>query len=584
MKNRFITYITVVSMLVSACGTAKKEVKSSVQEKTEAQEPAILDEDKNEFEYTFIEGLKQKMIGNQQAAVTLFSKCLQINPNSSSAMFELAKIHSSSGDQTSSSLLLEKAIGLSPENKWYKILLAQIYQQGTQYKNAADIYRQLHALEPENLEYLYMNAALLSSAEKFSEAIDAYNQLEKKIGITDQVSVEKHQIYLAAGKKKEAQAELQNLIGFNPTETRYYGLMADYYLSEKDEANALKNYLKVLEIDPDNGFVLFSLTSFYQQNDDKEKAWEYARKAFMHKSIEVETKIQYYLMMTADQENPFFTDDQVNELVDILVKTNGDDYRAYTVYAEYLIRKGQLTEAREQLRKVLETQKDNYLIWERMIMISNDLLDFNSIYTDAGQAIELFPSQPVLYALKAVACLQLEKYEEAIDILKEGEPYLLDNKPLKIQFDLYKAEANYKLDRVEEAFKAFEAVISLDPENWLAMNNYAYYLSLRNENLEKAEQLSGKAVKANPVNPTYLDTYAWVLFMRKEYALAKFYMGTAMKNGGDKNGVIVEHYGDILFMLGEKEKALEQWKNALDKGEVSEFLSEKIKQGRYIDK
>jgi len=212
------------------------------------------------------------------------------------------------------------------------------------------------------------------------------------------------------------------------------------------------------------------------------------------------------------------------------------------------------------------------------------LLDFKSIYTDAEKAIELFPSQPVLYGLRAVACLQLEKYTEALEILEEGEPYLLDNKPLKIQFDLYKAEANYKLNRVEEAFKAFDDVISIDPENWLAMNNYAYYLSLRNENLEKAEQISGKAVRANPANPTYLDTYAWVLFMRKDYKLAKFYMETAMKNGGDKNGVIVEHYGDILFMLGEKELALEQWKKALETGEVSEFLSEKIKQERYIDK
>jgi len=187
MKNRFIAYIAVVSMLISACGTAKKEVKSSVQNKTEVQESAISDEDKNEFEYTFIEGLKQKMIGNQQAAVTLFSKCLQINPNSSSAMFELAKIHSSSGDQTSSALLLEKAINLNPENKWYKLLLAQIYQQGKQYKKAADLYQQLHALEPENVEYLYMNAALLSSAEKYDEAIEAYNQLEKKVGINAQI-------------------------------------------------------------------------------------------------------------------------------------------------------------------------------------------------------------------------------------------------------------------------------------------------------------------------------------------------------------------------------------------------------------
>jgi tetratricopeptide (TPR) repeat protein len=565
---------------------AQKLVKSEAQPKSETveEENAISDDDKNEFEYTFIEGLKQKMIGNQQAAITLFSKCLTINPNSASAMFELAKIHSGNGDMTSSSLLLEKAIQIDSENKWYKVLLAQIYQQGKQYKKAAGLYGELYKLDPENLEYLYMNAALLSSAEKFDQAIEVYNELEKKVGINDQISVEKQQIYLSEGKKKEAQAELQKLIDFNPKEPRYYGLMADFYLSLKDEANALKYYLKILEIDPDNGFVLFSLTSFYREKGDKEKAWEYVRKGFLNKSVEVETKIQFYLMMTASEETPFFTEEQIDELVNILVKTNSDDYRVYTVYAEYLISKGKMEEARSQLRKVLETEKDNYMIWERMILISNDLLDFKSIYSDAGNALELFPNQPNLYGLKAIACLQLEKYTEALDILKEGEPYLLDNKPMKIQFDLYRAEANYKLDRVEAAFDAFDSVIKLDPENWLAMNNYAYYLSLRNEKLDKAEELSSKAVRANPVNPTYLDTYSWVLFMRKDYSLAKFYMETAIKNGGDKNGVIIEHYGDILFMLGDKENAVEQWKRALQTGDGTKFLDEKIKQERYLDK
>ncbi|BBE18131.1 hypothetical protein AQPE_2291 [Aquipluma nitroreducens] len=548
------------------------------------EENSISEDDKNEFEYTFIEGLKQKMIGNQQAAISLFSKCLTINPNSSSAMFELAKIHSGNGDMTSSSLLLEKAIKIEPENKWYKVLLAQIYEQGKQFKLAAELYQQLYQLNPDNLEYLYMNAALLSSAKEYDQAIEVYNTLEKKVGINDQIAVEKEQIYQAAGKKKEALAELQKLIDFNPQEPRYYGLMADYYLSEKEEVNALKYYMKILEIDPNNGFVLFSLTSFYREKEDKEKAWEYARKAFENKTAEVDTKIQFYLMITAGPDKPFFTDDQISELVDILVKTNPDDFRVYTVYAEYLISKGKLVEAREQLRKVLETQKDNYMIWERMILISNDLLDFKSIYTDSEKALTLFPNQVTLYGLKAVACLQLEKYDEALEILKEGEPYLLDNKIMKIQFALYQAEAYYKLNRVEEAFKAFDEVITLDPENWMAMNNYAYYLSVRNENLAKAEELSSKAVRANPENSTYLDTYAWVLFMRKDYSLAKFYMETAMKNGGDKSGVITEHYGDILIMLGEKEKAIEEWKKALELGEGTKFLGEKIKQERYLDK
>ena len=584
MRNRYLAYFAVISVLSISCATAQKRVKSAVASKPAVEENSISEDDKNEFEYTFIEGLKQKMIGNQQAAIALFSKCLTINPNSSSAMFELAKIHSGNGDMTSSSLLLEKAIQIEPKNKWYKVLLAQIYEQGKQFKPAADLYQQLYQLNPDNLEYLYMNAALLSSAKEYDRAIEVYNTLEKKVGINDQIAVEKEQIFQAAGKKKEALAELQKLIDFNPQEPRYYGLMADYYLSEKDEVNALKYYMKILEIDPNNGFVLFSLTSFYREKEDKEKAWEYARKAFQNKSAEVDTKIQFYLMITAGPDKPFFTDDQISELVDILVKTNPDDFRVYTVYAEYLISKGKLVEAREQLRKVLETQKDNYMIWERMILISNDLLDFKSIYTDSEKALTLFPNQVTLYGLKAVACLQLEKYDEALEILKEGEPYLLDNKIMKIQFALYQAEAYYKLNRVEEAFKAFDEVITLDPENWMAMNNYAYYLSVRNENLAKAEELSSKAVRANPENSTYLDTYAWVLFMRKDYALAKFYMETAMKNGGEKSGVITEHYGDILIMLGEKEKAIEEWKKALELGEGTKFLSEKIKQERYLDK
>lgn len=584
MKNKLTAIIVVVSLLSVSCSSSKKSVKQEEKDRQETPKNTLSEDARNKFEYTFIEAIKQKMIGNQLAAVTLFSECLAIDPNSAAAMFELAKIHSASGDQTSASLLLEKAMNIDAENKWYKILLAQIYQQGKQYQKAAELYSQLYKMEPENLEYLYMNAALLNSAGQYEPSIEAYNELEKKVGVIDQISVEKQQIYQAAGKKKEALAELQKLIASNPDEPRYYGLLADYYLSEKDEANALKNYMKILEIDPDNGFVLFSLASFYRQKGDKEKAWEYVRKGFQNKTVEVDTKIQYYLMMTSDPEKPMFNEDQVEELVDILMKVNSDDHRVYTVYAEYLIRKGKHKEAREQLRKVIEVDKDNYLIWERMLMLSNELLDFQSIYTDATQAIELFPSQPILYGLKAVACLQLEKYEEAVETLEEGEAYVLDNKPLKIQFDLYRAEANYKLNKVEDAFKAFDEVIELDPENWMAMNNYAYYLSIRNENLERAEMLSGRAVKANPDNPTYLDTYAWVLFMRKDYNLAKYYMEIALKNGGDQNGVIVEHYGDILYMLGQKDQAVEQWKKALSIGDASELVSEKIKQQRYLDK
>jgi tetratricopeptide (TPR) repeat protein len=589
MKKTYLAALAVAFFLISSCQTVRKQAKTaSAPAKTVAVSATDTDtlsqQNQLQFESNFIDGLKQAAIGNPQLATALFSKCLEINPNSAAAMFELAKIYSGNGDLTSSSLLLEKAAKIDPDNRWYKLMLAQIYQQGKQYLKAAALYQELSAGYPDNQGYLYMTAAQFAAGGKYDEAIRAYNVLEQKIGINDQISSEKEQVFLAAGKPQEAEQELKKLIDSNPGEPKYYGLLADFYLSQKNDADALKYYNKILEIDPENGFVLFSLASYYHQKDDKEKAWEYLKKGFENKTVEVDTKIQYYLMLTSDSDSTFFTNEQIGQLVNILMKTNSDDYRVYSVYAEYLIREGKLAEAREELRKVLESQKDSYLVWERLLLISNDLQDFKSVYSDASQAIELFPNQAVLYGLKAVACLQLEKYQEALEVLKEGEPYLLNNQPLKIQFDLYRAEANYKLNNVQDAFKAFDEVISLDPQNWMAMNNYAYYLSLRAENLDKAEQLSSKAVRANPDNPTYLDTYAWVLFMQKDYKLARFYMETALKNGGDKNGVIIEHYGDILFMLGDKQEAMAQWKKALATGEGSHLLNKKIKEERYLDK
>jgi hypothetical protein len=115
------------------------------------------------------------------------------------------------------------------------------------------------------------------------------------------------------------------------------------------------------------------------------------------------------------------------------------------------------------------------------------------------------------------------------------------------------------------------------------MNNYAYYLSLLGEELEKAESLSGKVVQANPDNPTYLDTHAWVLFKKKEYRLAKFYQENAIKSGGVSSPVIIEHMGDILFMLNDLDGALSNWKKSVDAGNESKTLKKKIEEKRFIE-
>jgi len=582
MNVKNFGYFLLLGLTLASCATTKTVTVSPPEEK-QSQETLLSEDQKNEFEYLFIEGVKQRNLGNVSNAASIFSRCLEIDPKSAVAMYEMGTLHFANKDLTSAALLLEKAVAINPTNKWYKISLAQVYQQRRQYSEAASVYEQLCKMEPDNLEFLYSKAVLLGMAENYKEAIDAYDELEKQTGLTDQISVAKQNLYLKLNEPEKAFEEINRLIEADPEEPQYYGLMAELYQSQGDNENALKYYNKILEIDPGNGFVHFSLSGFYIQQDDFDKAFEEAKLAFKSDELDADTKIQYYMMQTAQADKSDWTDTQIDELLDILHDEYPDDNRMFAIYADHLVRQNKLPEAKDYLKKYLETDKSSFEIWWQYLLISNDLQDWPSLYSDSKEALELFPNQAALYALNAVAALQLEKYEEALKVVEEGENYAGDNVNLKIQLAIYKAEANYKLKNIDEALQAYEDVIKMDPENFMAMNNLAYYLSVQGRNLDKAERFSNKVVQANPTNPTYLDTHAWVLFKRKDYSLAKFYIESALENGGNDNAVLVEHYGDILYMLGEKQKAVEEWKKAQHLGKGSGVLSQKIKELRYIE-
>ena len=584
-KMKKINILFLISFTVLfACKTVEKTVAEpeiSIEDTEEIKETTSKDK---EFQYLFVEALKEKMIGNPQRAIALLSSCLEIDPNSAVAMYELANIHALNNDVTSAALLLDKAISINPDNKWYKLLLARIYQQSKRFEDASKIYSQLLEKEPENLDYLYLNAIMLSNADKPAEAIKAYEKLEEKTGLNEQISVSKQQLYLESGKVKEAFEEIYKLIESDPEESQYYGLLADLYMNQGDKENALKNYNKILEMDPTSGYVHFSLSNYYMKQGDKAKAYEEIILGFTNTNVELDTKLQLYLMLSAPDSPEKYTETEILGLINILITTHPDDFRVYTIYAEYLLQKQELSEARVQLKKVLELNPDDYMIWERVLFIDNDLLEWEALYEDSKNAMELFPNQPQVYFLNGVACVQLEKFDETLEICEEGLGYVVDNPPLQGQFILLQAEAKYKLSQFTESFELFEKAIELNPENYIAMNNYAYYLSLNGTKLDVAERMSGRVVDVFPTNATYLDTHAWVLFKKKKYQLAKFYMETALSNGGKDNPTLLEHYGDILFMLEKLDEARDYWQKAKDNGNESTVLERKIKDQTYYEK
>jgi tetratricopeptide (TPR) repeat protein len=133
-----------------------------------------------------------------------------------------------------------------------------------------------------------------------------------------------------------------------------------------------------------------------------------------------------------------------------------------------------------------------------------------------------------------------------------------------------------------ECYEAYDSALVYNPDNIGVLNNYAYFLSLTRENLDKAEEMSYRTVKAEPKNDTYLDTYAWILFEKGRYTEARIYIDEAMKNGGENSATIVEHCGDIYYMLGLKDEALAFWKQAAAMEHDSKTLEKKIRLKKFV--
>ena len=555
---------------IIAAGASKKHKKKEIK---------LSEQQQLEFDYAFTEANKAVLLGELKKGVALYASCLKIDPSSAAVRYELANIYINQENYNSALELARGAVRLQPTNLWYQIQLANIYQKKGMIDHACKVYERLIDMNPDRYDFYYLEAALFSSVEKFEEAIEVYDRLEKRKGIQEGVSLEKERLYMKLGKKKQAYAEVQKLIKKFPFRADFHGILADLYLSDKQEDKAFKQYQEILKIDPNNGLVHFYLADFYRKNGELDKSNKSLLKAFEQESIQADQKIQYLISILVNPKQVKIEDDVLKNLLDALVKVHPENVRVHALYADYLRKRKDIKGAKFHLEKVLEEDKSNYVVWEELLLINNELLDFDEILRLSSEALKYFPAQPVLYIFKGVAEAQKENFKQAISTFENGMSYIGDNYKLRIQFQTYLGDAYYQSGIAEKAFKAYDEVLLFDPENVFVLNNYSYYLSERNEQLSKAEKMSSKCVSIEPENSTYLDTYAWVLFQLGKFQLAKDQMEKALKFGGNESAVIVEHYGDILYRLNDKENALKEWKKAKDIGEGSEFLSEKIETG-----
>ena len=580
-KKNSIWLLVAVWTLVS-CGTVK-----STREKPAVAlaQSSLTPEQQRKYDYFFLEAMRLKEKKDYASAFGLLQHCLDIHPNAASALYEVSQYYMFLRQVPQGQEALEKAVANAPDNYWYSQGLASLYQQQNELDKAVTLLEQMVVRFPAKQYPLFNLLDLYGRQEKYDEVISTLNRLEKRMGKNEQLSMEKFRIYLQMKDDKKAFQEIESLVQEYPMDMRYQVILGDVYLQNGKKQEAYDVYQKVLAAEPDNPMAIFSMASYYKQTGQEELYQQQLDTLLLNKKVTPDTKVGVMRQMIVENEQADKDSTQIIALFDRIMKQEQDDPQIPMLYAQYLLSKNMESESVPVLEQVVDLDPTNKAARMMLIGAAVKKEDYKQIIKVCEPGIEATPDALEFYYYLAVAYNQAEKPDSVISICKRALEHTTADSKKEIVSDFYSilGDMYHTQKQMKEAYAAYDSALVYNPSNIGALNNYAYYLSVERRDLDKAEEMSYKTVKAEPNNATYLDTYAWILFEKGNYAEARIYIDNAMKSeGGDKSDVIVEHCGDIYYMTGDVDGALTYWKKALEMGSESKTLKQKIEKKKYI--
>ena len=538
-----------------------------------------------EEETMFAEGMRYLITDEPTKAITQFGKVLQKNPANAAAQYATADALSKTGKIAEAIPYAAKAHSLDRDNKFYALLLAELYVKQKRYGEAEELYETLVKKGNENAEYGVELAAIYLFDEKPDKALDTYNRVERELGLNEEIIRQKQRIYLKQNKVDKAVEEAEKLVQSEPGDPDYLLEGAELLIASDRPDQAITWIDRALKLSTDLPQAHVLLADIYRKKGDMARVTKELNQVFASPNLEAGLKariLSSYVGMTG--ENPAAQQDALT-MAQNLAKTAPKDPKTQVTVAELLMQQGKKAEARDAYAKAARLDGSVYEVWGALLQLDGELNQVDSLLSHSQQALEVFPTQGLLWYSNGSANLFKRNYQQAVDALEESQKLLATttDKEVKRGIGAQLGDAYNGLGDHAKSDEAYEAVLKEDPTNDHVLNNYSYFLSLRKRNLPRAVELAKKLVERNPTNATYLDTYAWVLYVTKDYAKAKQYLEKALADPAGVSGTIIEHYGDVLYQLGETPNAVEQWKLAKIKGGAGPNLDKKIATGKLYE-
>lgn len=546
------------------------------------------------YRYLYIEAARQMDMDHVPQAFELFKQCQAIDPNAPETCFALGRIYAMAKQDSLSFVLLKRATMLAPDNTEFAERLANGYLYNNLIDSATVVYEQLAKTHPERTEYLSLLMRIYEHNHQYDKLLSALNRYETQEGQSEDITLSKMQAYANLGDMQGAYKELKGLVDAHPYDMNLKVMMGNWLLSNGRKKEALQTFLNVLKEEPDNAQGQMSLMDYYRAEGQTAAADSMLYHMLVNPHTDPATRVTLVRDWVQDNEEHGGDSTRVIQMFDRVLELPQTTAEVATMRVAYLMLKEAPKDSiRKGWEEVLRIAPENVEARINLIsMMWADSIDENVI-RECKKAIEYIPDEPLLYYHLGVAQYINKHNDDAIATLRRGTSVLTKETKPKVAGDIFSVlgDVLQKEGRTNEAYAAYDSCLIHDPDNVLCLNNYAYFLSLDQKDLKKAEKMSYRAITAEANNGTYIDTYAWILYQQQRYEEARIYIEQAIKceensakdstmaaDSTDIAGDILEHAGDIYIKLNRQSDALRMWNRALKAGVDDEAtLRKKIK-------
>ena len=547
------------------------------------------------YDNFFLEAIVQREKGNSDAAFDLLRHCVDIDSTRSEAYFYLAQYYGALKQKDKMLGMMKKAVDLEPDNTTYLETLANVYISQRQYAEGIEMLERLYDKSRERDEVLGMLVQLYEQQQDYDNAIRTLNRLETLEGKSERLSFAKSSLFTQKGDKKAAISEMKKLADQYPHDNNYRCLYGNTLYVNGQQKKALAIYHEILKDDPDNRNAQMAMLAHYNEQHDSAAVNRLIEEILLNKQSSTEDRVTLMRQVIGESERSGGDSTRVLQLFHRMLDLPQSDADMALFCATYMnLKKMPKDSIGAVLEKAIQIAPDNAAARLQLVSYAWQNEDRDKVIALCKEARQYNPDEMAFYYYQGIAYYQNSQLDEALDAFQNGIGVITQQSDPAIVSDFYAVMGDIMhqkgMDR--EAYAAYDSCLQWKDDNIACLNNYAYYLSIKGEQLDKAEQMSYRTIKAEPKNATYLDTYAWILFMQKRYSEARIYIDQTLQNDSDTSAVLLEHAGDIYYHVGDTDKALVFWQQSLDRavagndkeiqGPRRQVLIRKIKLKKYL--